>query len=210
MQFLFGDSSVHLEKELGSTSGVERGQSSLSPNRRGDLGRGVFSFLHLSSPRPSSSSYLLCPASQDGEMFPEPSRLECCFNMSHQRGGMERSCGKAWMEFLAPPWLMQAWGLSFPKCTVGNDKLFTFNPWHGAWHSVWSWHVWRKWMGPHFSGSWWRLGKTMEGARTSAQEMPGTAAEWQESGHTSHRGYTRGPGGPAPRLALGKRSEKGG
>lgn len=80
---------MHLEKELGSTSGVERGQSSLSPNRRGDP-RGVFSFLCLSSPRPSSSSYLLCPASQDEEMFPEPSRLECCFNMSHQHGGREK------------------------------------------------------------------------------------------------------------------------
>lgn len=50
----------------------------------------VFSFLHLSSPRPSSSSCLLCPTSQDEEMFPEPSRLECCFNMSHQHGGRER------------------------------------------------------------------------------------------------------------------------
>lgn len=81
---------MHLEKELGSTSEVERGQSSLSPNKRGDLGGAVFSFLRLSSPRPSSSSYLLCLASQDEEMFPEPSRLACCFNMSHQHGGRER------------------------------------------------------------------------------------------------------------------------
>lgn len=41
MQFSFGDSSVHLEKELGSTSEVERGQSSLSPNKRGDLEGGL-------------------------------------------------------------------------------------------------------------------------------------------------------------------------
>ena len=44
MQFSFGDSSVHLEKELGSTSGVERGQSSLSPNTEETQGGGSSPF----------------------------------------------------------------------------------------------------------------------------------------------------------------------
>lgn len=152
MQFSFGDSSVHLEKELGSTSGVERGQSSLSPNRRGD-------------PRVSSP---FCVS-----VLPDPHHHPTCSVLLHKMKrcfqnlpgwnvaltwatnmvGGKGSCGKAWTEFLAPPWLIQALGLSFPMHTVGNDKLFTFNSWHGAWHSVCNWHVWKKWMGPRFSGS---------------------------------------------------------
>lgn len=115
---------MHLKRSWGPHLRWREGQS-LSPNKRGDLGAVFFCISVLPDPHHPASSV---PLHKMKRCFQNLPGWNVALTWATNMVGGKGSCGKAWTEFLAPPWLMQALGLSFPMHTVGNDKLFSFNP----------------------------------------------------------------------------------
>ena len=144
---LLGGSSVHLNEGLGYRWGrgevPHRGRGSeVTTQSLAPRGPSPYSVLQLGSPRTLVMAHLLCPASQDEDMFPEPSRQERCFNTSRQRGGLGKGPVrvKTGSGFLTPPlgqdmrwtnWFILS-GPQRPHASSGADKLLTSHPWHLA------------------------------------------------------------------------------
>lgn len=94
MQFPLGGGSVPEQRagagvQMWVQPGTPEGGSEVSTQSLAPPGSSPFSVPRLGSPQTLIIAHLLCSASQDEEVFPEPSRQERCFNMSCQRGGLE-------------------------------------------------------------------------------------------------------------------------